>query len=47
MFGGMMCKYRKEEMHVCETVCALTIPEELTFWGLKDDFLQVKSLLSY
>lgn len=32
--------YRKEEMHVCETLCALTIPEELTFWGLKDDFLQ-------
>lgn len=28
-------------MHVCENNCALTVEDEIEFWGLDDTLLQV------
>ena len=33
--------FREGEMHVCENNCALTVEDEIQFWGLDDSLLQV------
>ena len=31
-------------MHVCENNCALTLEDEIKFWGLDDALLQVAAI---
>ena len=33
--------FRREGLHICEQNCALTVQEELEFWGIDDSQLQV------
>ena len=38
------CLPREGEMHVCENNCALTLEDEIKFWGLDDALLQVAAI---
>ena len=38
------CLPREGEMHMCENNCALTLEDEIKFWGLDDTLLQVAAV---